>query len=224
MNFDPPEAGLKAHCRCVCFRYLEVEWEVRKGAQRSFGKDVMRGSSPRVPQQDNFSDCGVYILQYVESFFEVRARVSEGRVSAPCTLRLRCTNVYPPSLRAEPDSQLPPADEPVGVVPSAADEDEARGDHGAHPEDSGSAGPGQEGVGPGRGSAGLPRGARDRRDMRGERQAAERTHQPLNPPRPPPPGWVGGWTRLYAAGFTLTCLKRSSFPPLTTDHLKICTE
>ncbi|XP_060947120.1 sentrin-specific protease 6 isoform X2 [Limanda limanda] len=50
--------------------YLEVEWEVRKGTQRSFGKEVMRGSSPRVPQQDNFSDCGVYILQYVESFFQ----------------------------------------------------------------------------------------------------------------------------------------------------------
>ncbi|XP_047429985.1 sentrin-specific protease 6 isoform X2 [Mugil cephalus] len=50
--------------------YLEVEWEVRKGSQRSFGKDVMKGSSPRVPQQDNFSDCGVYVLQYVESFFE----------------------------------------------------------------------------------------------------------------------------------------------------------
>lgn len=59
-------------CTCVCFRYLEVEWEVRKGTQRSFGKDVMKGSSPRVPQQDNFSDCGVYVLQYVESFFEVR--------------------------------------------------------------------------------------------------------------------------------------------------------
>ncbi|KAL4649020.1 sentrin-specific protease 6 [Arapaima gigas] len=50
--------------------YLEVEWEARKGTQRSFGKDVMRGSSPRVPQQDNYSDCGVYVLQYVESFFE----------------------------------------------------------------------------------------------------------------------------------------------------------
>lgn len=49
-----------------------MEWEVRKGTERSFGKDVMKGSSPRVPQQDNFSDCGVYILQYVESFFEVR--------------------------------------------------------------------------------------------------------------------------------------------------------
>ncbi|XP_036398327.1 sentrin-specific protease 6 isoform X2 [Megalops cyprinoides] len=50
--------------------YLEVEWEVRKGTKRSFGKEVMRGSSPRVPQQDNFSDCGVYMLQYVESFFK----------------------------------------------------------------------------------------------------------------------------------------------------------
>lgn len=51
-------------------QYLEVEWEVKKGSQRSFGKEVMKGSSPRVPQQDNFSDCGVYVLQYVESFFE----------------------------------------------------------------------------------------------------------------------------------------------------------
>ncbi|KAE8603154.1 hypothetical protein XENTR_v10014238 [Xenopus tropicalis] len=50
--------------------YLEVEWEVRKGSKRSFSKDFMKGSSPRVPQQNNFSDCGVYILQYVESFFE----------------------------------------------------------------------------------------------------------------------------------------------------------
>uniref|UniRef100_A0AAV2KCV4 Unconventional myosin-VI n=1 Tax=Knipowitschia caucasica TaxID=637954 RepID=A0AAV2KCV4_KNICA len=50
--------------------YLEVEWEVRRGTQRSFNKDVVKGSSPRVPQQDNFSDCGVYVLQYVESFFQ----------------------------------------------------------------------------------------------------------------------------------------------------------
>ncbi|KAM9154661.1 sentrin-specific protease 6 isoform 3-T3 [Pangshura tecta] len=50
--------------------YLEVEWEVRKGCKRSFSKDVMKGSNPKVPQQNNFSDCGVYVLQYVESFFE----------------------------------------------------------------------------------------------------------------------------------------------------------
>ncbi|KAF3850328.1 hypothetical protein F7725_020047 [Dissostichus mawsoni] len=42
----------------LCRQYLEVEWEVRQGSSRCFGKDVMKGSSPRVPQQDNFSDCG----------------------------------------------------------------------------------------------------------------------------------------------------------------------
>lgn len=64
---------------CICIltvyihycRYLEVEWEVKKGSKRSFSKDVMKGSNPKVPQQNNFSDCGVYVLQYVESFFEV---------------------------------------------------------------------------------------------------------------------------------------------------------
>ncbi|XP_042325469.1 sentrin-specific protease 6 isoform X2 [Sceloporus undulatus] len=50
--------------------YLQVEWEVRKGSKRSFSKEVMKGSNPKVPQQNNFSDCGVYVLQYVESFFE----------------------------------------------------------------------------------------------------------------------------------------------------------
>ncbi|XP_051868814.1 sentrin-specific protease 6 isoform X2 [Pristis pectinata] len=50
--------------------YLEVEWEMRKASKRSFTKDMIKGSNPRVPQQDNFSDCGVYVLQYVESFFE----------------------------------------------------------------------------------------------------------------------------------------------------------
>ncbi|XP_034153136.1 sentrin-specific protease 6 isoform X1 [Esox lucius] len=50
--------------------YLEVEWEVRKGTLRSVSKDTMRGFNPQVPQQDNFSDCGIYLLQYVESFFQ----------------------------------------------------------------------------------------------------------------------------------------------------------
>ena len=29
-------------------------------------------SHSQVPQQDNFCDCGVYVLQYMESFFEVK--------------------------------------------------------------------------------------------------------------------------------------------------------
>ncbi|XP_069744737.1 sentrin-specific protease 7 isoform X3 [Narcine bancroftii] len=50
--------------------YLQIEWEVKKGGQHSFTADKMKGSVPRVPKQDNSSDCGIYLLQYVESFFQ----------------------------------------------------------------------------------------------------------------------------------------------------------
>ena len=55
-------------------RYLQVEWDVKKTeveGPRTFDKDSIRGANPKCPQQTNYSDCGVYILQYVESFFEV---------------------------------------------------------------------------------------------------------------------------------------------------------
>ncbi|KAK7142084.1 hypothetical protein R3I94_011699 [Phoxinus phoxinus] len=50
--------------------YLLEEWKVKMGSQQSFGKEVMKGWSPLVPQQDNFTDCGIYVLQYVESFLK----------------------------------------------------------------------------------------------------------------------------------------------------------
>ncbi|XP_075871722.1 uncharacterized protein LOC142881336 isoform X2 [Nelusetta ayraudi] len=50
--------------------YLQVEWEVRRGTPRLFTADTMRSSSCRVPQQDNCSDCGLYLLQYAESFLQ----------------------------------------------------------------------------------------------------------------------------------------------------------
>lgn len=31
----------------------------------------MKGSCPKIPQQNNFTDCGLYLLQYVEQFFKV---------------------------------------------------------------------------------------------------------------------------------------------------------
>ena len=51
--------------------YLDVEWKVRKGTERSFDKDIVRGCNVKCPQQNNYSDCGIYLLQYVESFFQV---------------------------------------------------------------------------------------------------------------------------------------------------------
>ncbi|XP_024858834.1 sentrin-specific protease 7-like isoform X3 [Kryptolebias marmoratus] len=43
--------------------YLQVEWEVRRKTPRLFSCDSMRSCSCRVPQQDNSSDCGLYLLQ-----------------------------------------------------------------------------------------------------------------------------------------------------------------
>ncbi|XP_041928777.1 sentrin-specific protease 6 isoform X2 [Alosa sapidissima] len=57
--------------------YLEEEWRVRKGIQCSF---EVKGFSPSVPQQNNSSDCGIYLLQYVESFFESPLRSFEAPI------------------------------------------------------------------------------------------------------------------------------------------------
>lgn len=52
-------------------RYLQVEWEVKRGGYRDFSVDHMVGSHCKVPLQDNSSDCGLYLLQYAESFLQV---------------------------------------------------------------------------------------------------------------------------------------------------------
>ncbi|NXE61276.1 SENP7 protease, partial [Calcarius ornatus] len=54
----------------VLREYLEVEWEVKRKTHREFSKSTMIDLCPRVPKQYNSSDCGVYLLQYVESFFQ----------------------------------------------------------------------------------------------------------------------------------------------------------
>ncbi|KAM3607019.1 uncharacterized protein V6R79_000719 [Siganus canaliculatus] len=50
--------------------YLESEWEVRRGSSREFSPEQMQSSHCQVPLQDNSSDCGLYLLQYVESFLK----------------------------------------------------------------------------------------------------------------------------------------------------------
>lgn len=50
--------------------YLTEEWKAKKRSQLSFCYGNMHGYTPRTPQQGNYSDCGVYLLQYVESFLE----------------------------------------------------------------------------------------------------------------------------------------------------------
>ncbi|RXG71989.1 hypothetical protein Avbf_01240 [Armadillidium vulgare] len=50
--------------------YLSVEYEAKKNKKKVFDKESMKAACPKVPKQDNFSDCGLYTLQYAESFFQ----------------------------------------------------------------------------------------------------------------------------------------------------------
>lgn len=52
----------------VCFIYI-ICLQICKN--KIFNKDNMKGSCPKIPQQNNFTDCGLYLLQYVEQFFKV---------------------------------------------------------------------------------------------------------------------------------------------------------
>ncbi|XP_075446240.1 sentrin-specific protease 7 isoform X3 [Ascaphus truei] len=90
---ENPMEPVKSHCGKVCKRpcllifdslkaasvqttvkvlreYLKVEWDVKRKTAREFSRSDMREFYPRVPKQNNSSDCGIYLLQYVESFFQ----------------------------------------------------------------------------------------------------------------------------------------------------------
>ncbi|KAG8451935.1 hypothetical protein GDO86_003936 [Hymenochirus boettgeri] len=83
----------RTHCRKVCRRpcllifdslktasaqttvqvlreYLKVEWEVKKKTAREFSRSNMRDLYPKIPKQNNSTDCGLFLLQYVESFVQ----------------------------------------------------------------------------------------------------------------------------------------------------------
>ncbi|XP_069060952.1 sentrin-specific protease 7 isoform X2 [Pleurodeles waltl] len=68
--FDSLKASSAQNTVHVLREYLEVEWNVKRKTSREFSRSSMRDFYPRVPKQDNSSDCGVYLLQYVESFFQ----------------------------------------------------------------------------------------------------------------------------------------------------------
>ncbi|XP_068763251.1 sentrin-specific protease 7 isoform X9 [Struthio camelus] len=67
---DSLKAGSLQNTVQVLREYLEAEWEAKRKTHREFSKSTMVDFCPRVPKQDNSSDCGVYLLQYVESFFQ----------------------------------------------------------------------------------------------------------------------------------------------------------
>jgi len=42
------------------------------GMDRDFSPKSMWGGSIKVPQQPNYTDCGLFVMQYFEKFFQVR--------------------------------------------------------------------------------------------------------------------------------------------------------
>ncbi|KYN16263.1 Sentrin-specific protease 7 [Trachymyrmex cornetzi] len=50
--------------------YLSCEHVAKLGVKKIFSEDTIKGEFLKVPRQSNFADCGLYVLQYVESFFK----------------------------------------------------------------------------------------------------------------------------------------------------------
>uniref|UniRef100_A0A1B6JN05 Ubiquitin-like protease family profile domain-containing protein n=1 Tax=Homalodisca liturata TaxID=320908 RepID=A0A1B6JN05_9HEMI len=67
--FDSLAGASRSRVVATLRDYLRVEYEVKHGETRDFSGDVMKGTNLRCPQQTNYTDCGLYVLQYVEAFF-----------------------------------------------------------------------------------------------------------------------------------------------------------
>ena len=67
---DSLEDGLKDSV-CEDLRsYLTSEWKEKMKSTSKFSTSNMPSFCPKIPQQDNLTDCGLFLLEYVESFFK----------------------------------------------------------------------------------------------------------------------------------------------------------
>ena len=70
MIFDSLAGASRSRVVATLRDYLSCEHVAKLGVEKTFSKDTIKGACPKVPQQSNFTDCGLYVLQYVESFFK----------------------------------------------------------------------------------------------------------------------------------------------------------
>ncbi|XP_012541757.1 sentrin-specific protease 6 isoform X2 [Monomorium pharaonis] len=68
--FDSLAATNRVHVVDTLRNYLSYEHVVKFGIKKTFSKDTIMEMYPKVPRQTNWTDCGLYVLQYVESFFK----------------------------------------------------------------------------------------------------------------------------------------------------------
>ena len=53
--------------------YLSSVFLEKNGEAKKFDEITMPSESPNVPRQPNKTDCGLFLIQYMEIFFMVRA-------------------------------------------------------------------------------------------------------------------------------------------------------
>ncbi len=52
--------------------YLSCEFLEKIEEDETFDEGTLPSFSPEVPRQPNGTDCGLFLVQYIESFFQVR--------------------------------------------------------------------------------------------------------------------------------------------------------
>ena len=76
--FDSLRAGSKSRVAATLREFLQLEYDHRKtlpvdsSARKVFNLETIPTIEAAVPQQPNYFDCGLYILQYIENFFTHR--------------------------------------------------------------------------------------------------------------------------------------------------------
>ncbi|CAB3221398.1 unnamed protein product [Arctia plantaginis] len=68
--FDSLAGASRSRVVATLRDYLTCEYQAKVSPNKVFNKDNIKGSCPKIPQQNNFTDCGLYLLQYVEQFFK----------------------------------------------------------------------------------------------------------------------------------------------------------
>ena len=77
--FDSLRAGAKNRVAATLREFLQMEYDHKKPLpvgskeRKIFNTDTIAAVEAAVPQQPNYFDCGLYILQYIESFFTHRS-------------------------------------------------------------------------------------------------------------------------------------------------------
>jgi len=61
--------GTKPQAVKIIREYLTREWLAKKGGEESFSARNVKLFKPNKPHQENFTDCGLYLLHYIEKIF-----------------------------------------------------------------------------------------------------------------------------------------------------------